>query len=112
MKKERTLKKKKLHILKLTNFELAHLRDLMSISLPPDISKTMSQALAEHEDRLLVEAFLWRKLTAVCLEAGVPMGDDSPDFIVAPSGTPPLSVYQIASDDEDVDGEPEEADTN
>ena len=90
------LKKKKTHVLRLSKYELVHLRDLFGISLPTDLSRTVSQALADHEERTLVEASLWKKIAQVCNEAEVPLEDEAPDFIVAPTNTPSIGVFQIA----------------
>ena len=103
---EKPVKRRKTFDLRLTKYELLHLRDLFSIVLPPDVKKTLSQALAELEDRPNVEAMLWDKIVDACKEADLPIEDESPDYIVAPTGPPPLGVFQLASDP---DGEEEES---
>lgn len=90
--------KRKTFKLRLTKFELLHLRDLMSIVVPPDLTKTVSQVLADAETRSMVEAMLWKKLTNLCLDADIPMGDDAPDFVVAPTTAPPIGVFRMATD--------------
>lgn len=92
------LKKRKTYDLRLTKFELLHLRDLFSIALGPDAKRTVSQTLAEVESRPMVETFLWKKLSDLLEEAEVPTGDDAPDFVVASTETPPLSVFQLATE--------------
>jgi len=100
-------KKRKTYTLKLSKFELLHLRDLCSVALPPDLKVTVSQALALAEDRSIVEAKLWNKIAQTCKEANLPLDEDAPDFIVAASSAPTISVYRIA----DEPGEhPEEGD--
>ena len=111
MKKESQIKKRKTYELRLTKFELLHVRDLLSVALPPDVKKTLSQALAELENRILVETSLWNKVSDLCEVAGLPTGDDAPDYVVAPSSAPPLDVFQLASeppDEGDDDGDEEE----
>jgi hypothetical protein len=91
--------------LKLTQSELVHIRDLFGIMLPPDLKTTLSQALAESEGRSLVETNLWNKIVSACNAAGVPVGDDSPDFVVSSSGPPPLAIFQLDSSGKDPHGE-------
>lgn len=90
--------------LKLTKFELTHIRDLMRISLPPDGKTTVSQALATLEKRSTIESFLWRKLAKVCQEANIEI-DGSADFVVAPSSIPPMGVFQLANEDLKIKGD-------
>ncbi len=82
---------------RLTPIEAVHLRDLFSIMLPPDGSKTVSQSLAAGAGRSLVETRLWHKLHTACQALGVPLGDEAPDFVVAPMAMPmpELAVQQI-----------------
>lgn len=95
-------KKQEVHTLTLTRTELVHLRDLFSVVLPPDAKKTLSQALAEAENRTMNESILWNKIVDVCTAAKLPVGDAAPDYVVAPTAAPPLSVFQLSSDpDED-----------
>jgi len=96
MSKNPEVKRHKTHVLRLTKFELLHLRDLFSILLPPDTKKTMSQALADLENRTLVESVLWNKVQRACVDAGLPMEDEAPDYIVAPVSTPEIGVFQLA----------------
>jgi hypothetical protein len=96
--KNAEIKKKKIHLLKLTKYELLHLRDLFSVSLPPDAKKTVSQVLAESENRAFVETNLWNKVSDACKNAELPMGDDAPDYIIAPTSTPSLGIFQIDSE--------------
>lgn len=92
------VKRRKTYNLRLTKFELLHLRDLFSVLLPPEGQRTMSQALAELESRTLVESVLWKKVASACTEAGLPMDDDAPDYVVAPASPPPMSVFQLSSE--------------
>lgn len=103
MKSEIKIKKRKTYDLRLTKYELLHLRDLFGVVLPPDASKTLSQALAELEGRSLVESKLWSKLANLIEESGLPSGDDAPDYVVAPASTPPITVFQISADPEGED---------
>ncbi|NBW09581.1 MAG: hypothetical protein EBR82_16305 [Caulobacteraceae bacterium] len=92
------IKKNKTTQVKLTKLELVHLRDLMSVLLPPEATKTLSAALAEVESRPIVESILWKKIAAACEEAGLPVADEAPDYIIAAMGTPQLGVFQLASE--------------
>jgi hypothetical protein len=75
MKKEK-IKKRKTYDLRLTRTEIAHLRDLFSVVLPPDIKKTLSQHLAELEDRSFVEEKLWDKISDLCNTAEVTLEEE------------------------------------
>jgi hypothetical protein len=97
-RKKVEIKKTKTYSINLTKFELLHLRDLFSIVMPPNATVTVSQSLAEAENRTHVEQFLWNKLTELCKEASLPLGDDAPDYIVAPVASPALGVFQISPD--------------
>lgn len=90
------VKQRKTFMLRLTKFELLHLRDLFSVALPPEMKETLSQRLAQSQDRALVEAKLWQKLAQACHQVGLPMDDDAPDFIVAASASPPIGVFELA----------------
>lgn len=93
------IKKRKTYDLRLTRTELAHLRDLFSVVLPPDTKKTLSQHLAEIEDRVYVEDKLWSKLVDLLGQADIPHGDEAPDFIIAPTAPPPMGVFPLSVDD-------------
>lgn len=109
MKDETKFSKRKTFDVRLTKFELLHLRDLMSILTPPEAQKTVSQHLAEAENRVMVEALLWKKISTTCETAGIPLGDDAPDFIVAPVASPAISVFRMASEpDEEMNREDED----
>jgi hypothetical protein len=81
--------------LKLTTTELIHLRDLFGIVLPPDGVKTVSEALASIENRLITESKLWQKIATLCKEAKLPIDDEAPNFVAAPAGPPPMGVFQL-----------------
>lgn len=103
--KEPEVKKQSVFVLQLTKMELVHLRDIMGVLLPPDGSETISQALASSEDRSLVESMLWDKLTHLCEDANLPVGDEAPDYIVVPTAPPPMGVLQVQHDTEDSSGD-------
>ena len=107
MKKEK-IKKRKTYDLRLTRSEVAHLRDLFSVVLPPDVKKTLSQHLAELEDRAYTEEKLWDKVVDLCNTAAVPLNDEAPDYIVAPAGPPPMIVFHLSSDSTEEEDELEE----
>ena len=108
------IKRRKTHQVRLSKFELLHLRDLMSICLPPEGKQTLSGALATLENRQMVESLLWKKIVEACDEVGLPTGEEAPDYVIAPSGMAPLGVFQLASEpfasDDDDDEEEEEDD--
>ena len=107
------IKQRKTFNIRLTKFELLHLRDLFSVSLPPEMKDTLSQRLAQSQDRTLVEARLWQKLARVCIESGLPMDDDAPDFVVSASGAPAIGVFELAhepsseSEEDESEGSPD-----
>ena len=91
-------KKKKLRAdleLHLTMTELIHLRDLMSILLPPDGSITISKSLAEIEDRELQEGRLYEKIYSLCSENGIPAGETAPDYYLNFSVKPSFHVLPL-----------------
>lgn len=96
--KDPQVKRQNVFNLKLTKFELLHLRDLMGILLPPDGSQTLSQALASAEDRSLIESMLWEKLSKLCNEANLPLDEDAPDYIISAIAPAPLGVFQVNHD--------------
>lgn len=93
--KDQKIKKQKSFTLKLTKFELLHLRDLMSVLLPPTGDETLSGALAKLENRSVIEGMLWKKIASSCVEARLPMMESAPDYMIAPIAPPPLGVFQI-----------------
>lgn len=100
MGKKPEIKKHKTFSLKLNRYELLHLRDLFSIVLPPEGKQTVSSALAALENRTLVEALLWQKLSRSCEKAKLPVGEAAPDYVVAPVASPQLGIFQIAHEQE------------
>lgn len=104
------IKRKKTHEIRFSKFELLHLRDLMSICLPPEGKHTVSEMLGTLENRSMVESSLWQKIVCACENVGLPTGDEAPDYVVAPSGISPLGVFQMASSPfaEDDSGDDEE----
>lgn len=93
-----SIKKNKTYTLNLTKFELIHLRDLFGVALPPSLTKTVSQALAETEERSMVETSLWNKIVSKCKSAKVPLNEHAPDFICAGASSPPIGVFRLASE--------------
>lgn len=102
------IKKRKTYEVRFTRSELAHIRDLFSVVFPPDTRKTLSQQLAEVEDRVFLEDRLWEKLTATMKEANLPLGEEAPDHIVAPIGPPPMGIFPFEQEDVDPQEEPED----
>jgi hypothetical protein len=98
LQQEPEIKKHLTYELSLTKFELLHLRDLMGVLLPPDGAQTLSQSLALAEDRQLIESMLWDKVGRLCKQAKLPLDAEAPDYIVAPTAPPPMSVFQVNQD--------------
>lgn len=94
-------KKRKTFKVRLTKLELLHLRDLFSVMLPPEMKETLSQRLAQLQNRSLVESKLWQKVAMACDEAELPMNDDAPDFVVAVASTPSIGVFELANEPPD-----------
>lgn len=92
------IKRRKTFTVRLTKFELLHLRDLFSVMLPSEMKETLSARLAQVQDRALIESKLWQKLVRVCNEAELPMDDDAPDFVVAQAAAPSIGVFELAHD--------------
>lgn len=98
--------------LRLTKTQLVHLRDLLSILLPPDGSRTVSQALAAAEARVVAETQLWSDVSQLCRKAKIPVNKEAPDFVVMTTGAPQLDVVRIMEDpyaeeqDATLDGDP------
>jgi len=90
--------RQKTYDLTLTKFELLHVRDLFSVLLPPDGAQTLSQALAEAEGRGIIESMLWEKVSSLCEAANLPLGSESPDYIIAPISSPALGVFHVNHD--------------
>ena len=88
-------------VLKFTQGELVHLRDLFGILLPSAASQPLSQALAVRAGRQVLEARLWRKLAKACESMNIPMGDDAPDFTVAVDSVPSIGIFQVDADEQD-----------
>jgi len=101
--KDLALKPKKTFSLKLSVLELVHLRDLFSIVLPVDLKSTVSQSLAAGQGRQLIETKLWNKISSLCSEGGIPLGEEAPDFIVTVTAPPELGVFEVAPEHDDDD---------
>lgn len=88
------IKKQKLYKIKLTKFELIHLRDLFNLTLPHATS-TISQVLAQNENRYRTEAKFWHKIVELCLDANVPLGDEAPAYAIKQFATPDFRLVQV-----------------
>jgi len=98
MVKKPVEQKTQTQVLRLTTLELMHLRDLFNVKLPPELKTTVSQMLAVAEERPLIEAKLWNKVSEACKSAGVLLDDDAPDFAVIPTGPPQVGVFRMATE--------------
>jgi hypothetical protein len=92
-------KKVKTIRLEVTPQELVHIRDLMSIALPPDGERTVSSCLALITRRQVKEGILWKKIVAACKGNDIPIGDFAPDFHLDLCA-PVIDVFAINSEDE------------
>lgn len=81
--------------LDLTAVELAHIRDLMSVLLPPLGTRTLSQELAISEGRPYIDVVLFEKVYAACKTIGVPTGANAPDFGLVLAETPSIIVTRV-----------------
>lgn len=79
----------------LTDQELEHVRDLLSICLPNNPGVTLSQTMAEKLDKVEVEASLWDKVVNECEKRSLAIGEDAPDFVVVTVSQPDISVFEI-----------------
>lgn len=93
------VKKRETFGIRLTALELTHLRDLFSVMLPPQMNATVSQKLASLEHRPMIEARLWEKVVKKCEAAGIPMGDEAPDYVVGVASTPEMGVFALAENE-------------
>lgn len=87
-------------VMTLDKNELELLRDLFSIVYPLELEKTISGDLAEKTGRSEIEETLWNKVSALCADMGVVVGDDAPYFVVAPSSAPMLGIFELATEEE------------
>lgn len=92
-------KKGETHTLTLSRQQLIHLRDLMSIRLPPRYTRTISADLAKAEKRVSSESKLWKAIYEICENAKISTGHDAPDFSLELAATPRLEVVQIDTDE-------------
>jgi hypothetical protein len=102
--------KKELVSLRLTKKELIHIRDVMSIAFPAENSHglTVSQSLAELENRNIIEFNLWKKIVEACTEVGIMTGEEAPDYVIQMNAPPKLRVYEVMSDDDCQENDEEE----
>lgn len=84
--------------LPLTRDELKHLRDLMSIVLPPE-GDTVSKVLASLGKNQVKEALLWQKVADLCVKNGLAIGADAPDFYIDQISPPVLDVVASGSEE-------------
>lgn len=83
--------------LTLTRDELIHLRDLMSIVLPPDGERTISSALSALTKSQMKEGILWKKISDLCAKNKIDIGSDAPDFYLDFAVPPVIGVFASAS---------------
>ncbi len=87
-------KRMKLNVLRLTNTELVHLRDLFGVMLPSE-GKSLSTVLSHLEGRVTCESKLWVKIQTALENAGIPVGDEAPDFAVTFAEIPNLTIAPL-----------------
>lgn len=81
--------------LELTIEELSHLRDLMSVLVPPHCESTLSEELAKASKTEAVEEKLWQKVYNYCKESQLSVDSDAPDFVISMTQHPELSIYKV-----------------
>jgi hypothetical protein len=92
------VRKRKTFPVQFSKLELLHLRDLFNVKLPLELKQTVSQALAEGENRVFVETQLWLKLVEACKAAELPLDEEAPDFVCTVTAAPPIGVFRMASE--------------
>jgi hypothetical protein len=95
--KKKSTPPKKNTTIELSNTELEHLRNVMSIILPSEDGVTVSAALARLTKMPKAEASLWKKLVAACKSSGVNLETRAPDFAVVPTAPPPMDIILLES---------------
>jgi len=89
--------------LKLTENQLLHIRDLMSITLAGEDDRSISSELATKNNvGPYVENKLWVIIVNACQEANIPIEYDVPDYKIALSIQPKLFIIK---DDEEGENE-------
>lgn len=83
------------HVLKLSDVQLTHVRDVMSVIITSKTPTRISESLAETQKRSNAEADLWDKVVELCTKAGIAVGDDAPDFFVGTNEQPKLQVFKL-----------------
>ena len=94
-----SIKREKLFVLKLDLQQLTHLRDLLSITLPPRYVRRISTDLALTEKREEAEDALWKEVYSLCEDAGLALNDAAPDFSLEIAHTPRLEIARLESED-------------
>lgn len=88
--------------LELTRDEIVHIRNVLSVVLPPTGETRLSESLIEASELdEVVDVNLWQKVWNLCEQVGIEVGDDAPDFLVGPCEPTPLAVFQINLEEED-----------
>lgn len=95
-------KKVKTLRLEVTPQELIHIRDLMSIVLPPDGERTVSSCLALITRRQVKEGMLWKKVANACKKHDIPIGASAPDYFVDLCA-PVIDIFHAHTDEETED---------
>lgn len=85
--------------LQLNKRQLTHLRDLMSITLPPRYTRRISTDLAHAEKRVAAEDALWKQVFALCEQADIELNADAPDFSLDIASAPRLEVVRVEVDE-------------
>ena len=81
--------------LKLNVEELTHLRDLFSVLLPQEFKLTLSESLAQSQDKQKFENVLWKKIYNLCKDNNIVIDKDANDFAVLPISQPQMVVQQV-----------------
>jgi hypothetical protein len=80
--------------IELTQEELTHLRNLMSVSVISGESTLAVSHLLSLQTSFSKEAELWKKITDACVTCGLVVGRDAPDYLVSITQMH-MGVYQL-----------------
>jgi len=76
--------------------ELCFLRDLMGTLFAGNLDDdTVSSVLATNTEREEVEEEIWCKVCDACEIVAVPVGETTPDYVIAPTAVPAMSVFEL-----------------
>jgi hypothetical protein len=87
--------------LSLSKDELIHIRDIMSVLMPPDCKNTFSEELAQLNNLTDAEENLWQKIHHLCSINNIDTDDRAPDFVVTIPQHPELAIHRLQVNSEE-----------